>query len=176
MLWGRSENDRVVRLLAIDSVYADKMRKQIVAETIGWARDIYVFQTTGSLPDRTLARSLLDPTNYGTEERLDPPAMEATADEATEATTDEATEATTDEAMEVTTAEATEAMNATTEEVTDRQDFLTASGVSAEVPTEEVAGHERAPEAQRSPVTGDVETTVTSGRPQNAWCPSGTGV
>ena len=168
MLWGRSENDRVVRLLAIDSVYADKMRKQIVAETIGWARDIYVFQTTGSLPHRTLARSLLDPTNYGTEERLDPPAMEATADEATEATTDEA--------MEVTTAEATEAMNATTEEVTDRQDFLTASGVSAEVPTEEVAGHERAPEAQRSPVTGDVETTVTSGRPQNAWCPSGTGV
>ena len=61
-----------------------------------------------------------------------------------EATTDEAMEATTEEAMEVTTAEVTEAMNAT---------------------TEEVAGHERAPEAQRSPVTGDVETTVTSGRP-----------
>ena len=53
-----SENDRVVRLLAIDSVYAEKMRKQIVAETIGWVRDIYVFHTTGSLPDRTLVENL----------------------------------------------------------------------------------------------------------------------
>ena len=38
----------------------------------------------------------------------------------------------------------------------------------------EVAGHERAPEDQCSPATGDVETTVTSGRPQSAWGPSGT--
>ena len=37
--------------------YADKMRKQIVAETIGWARDIYVFHTTGSLPDSTVSES-----------------------------------------------------------------------------------------------------------------------
>ena len=34
------------------------MRKHIVGETVGWARDIYVLHTSGSLPDRILAWSL----------------------------------------------------------------------------------------------------------------------